>query len=185
MMLVATFDDIPFNLDEKLKKIFDKQVTISPSQRQQKKTVNSIEDKLHDANVSCKTKTASIAMHVSEEWLTLFFKQLDNLMDPENWEEEDTPITEKSFNTLLRMLLFIAPKNRPGLGATDTGNIIATWTNDKDRLTIECLPDDKVRWVLSSYITGNRESAAGVTSLRRLLIVLGPYDHKHWFNDDY
>jgi hypothetical protein len=197
MILAAPVDSIQFNdrvsvseitqcLDKRIKRaLIAVQGAALSSQRQQKESVDSIEDKLRNANALCKTKTASIAMHVSKEWLFLFYRQLDNLMDPENWEDDDTPITDESFATLLRMLLYVKPKKRPGLGATSTGNIIATWTRDKERLTIECLPSDKVRWVLSVYINNERESAAGVTSLKRLLDVLSPYVPQHWFENDY
>lgn len=198
MILAAPVDGIQFNnrvsvseitqcLDKKLKELalIAVQGAALSSQRQQKESVDSIEDRLRNANALCKTKTASIAMHVSKEWLFLFYRQLDSLMDPENWEDDDTPITDESFATLLRMLLYVKPEKRPGLGATSTGNIIATWTKDKERLTIECLPSDKVRWVLSVYINNERESAAGVTSLKRLLDVLSPYVLQHWFESDY
>lgn len=171
-------------VDDELKN-HDNQGTVLSFKGKRKESGRSIEDRLHDANVSCKTKTASIAMHVSKEWLSIFYKQLDNLMDPENWEDDDTPITDESFTTLLRMLMYVKPEKRPGLGATSTGNIIATWTKNKERLTIECLPSDKIRWVLSIYIDGERESAAGVSSLKRLLDVLSPYGLQRWFENEY
>ena len=149
---------------------------------QSKKTA-SIEERLYDARALCKIKTASVAMYLPSEWRSRFFLQLDNLLDAENWEDEDTPIIETSFTTFLRMLLLIWPVRRPGLGSTSEGNIIASWTAGKDRLTIECLAGDQVRWVLSCYIEGKRESAAGVVSLPRLLAVLAPYNPEHWLAD--
>ena len=140
-----------------------------------------IEERLYDARALCKTKTSAVAMHLDFEWRSRFFSQLDSLMDFENWEKEDIPITEASFTTLLRMLLFIRPARRPGLGSTSYGNIIAAWTMEKDRLTIECLPRDEVRWVLSRYLDGDRESATGQVALSRLLAVLAPYNPERWF----
>lgn len=142
-----------------------------------------IEERLYDARALCKTKTAAVAMHLDVEWRSRFFSQLDSLMDFENWQKEDIPITEASFTTLLRMLLLIRPARRPGLGSTSYGNIIAAWTMENDRLTIECLPRDDVRWVLSRYFDGDRESAAGQVALSRLLAVLAPYDPERWFAD--
>lgn len=142
-----------------------------------------IEERLYDARALCKTKTAAVAMHLDFEWRSRFFSQLDSLMDFENWEKEDLPITDASFTTLLRMLLLVRPARRPGLGSTSYGNIIAAWTVEKDRLTIECLPRDEVRWVLSRYLDGNRESAAGQVALSRLLAVLEPYNPERWFTD--
>lgn len=142
-----------------------------------------LEERLYNARALCKTKTAAVAMHLDFEWRSRFFSQLDSLMDFENWEKEDLPITEASFTTLLRMLLLIRPARRPGLGSTSYGNIIAAWTMENDRLTIECLPHDEVRWVLSRYLNGNHESAAGQVALSRLLAVLAPYNPERWFAD--
>ncbi|MGH8511516.1 MAG: hypothetical protein ACREU8_09085, partial [Gammaproteobacteria bacterium] len=137
-----------------------------------------LEERLYDARALCKTKTAAVAMHLDAEWRSRFFSQLDSLMDFENWEREDLPITEASFTTLLRMILLVRPARRPGLGSTSGGNIIAAWTVEKDRLTIECLPHDEVRWVLSRNFGGNHESAAGQVALSRSLAVLEPYNPK-------
>jgi len=104
-------------------------------------------------------------------------------MDIDNWEDDDTPVTYESFRTLLRMLTLLKPACRPGLGSTSSGNIIVAWTTKSSRLTIECLPNDKVRWVLSHFIDSIRESAAGEVLLTRLNAVLEPYNKKQWFSD--
>lgn len=148
------------------------------------KTDTSMETRLYDAKAICKIKTAELAMYLSDDMRTRFFSQLDNLLDPDNWEEDDDPITIESFTTLLRMILFLHPSRRPGLGATQNGNIIAAWTNEKDRLTVECFPNDKIRWVLSRYIDDARESAAGDTQLIRLPEVLSPYNPERWFSNE-
>jgi hypothetical protein len=105
------------------------------------------------------------------------------LLDAENWDSGDDVTTEASFTTLLRMVLFLGG-HRPGLGITGTGNFIATWTENGDRLTIECLPNDHVRWVLVQNLDGQRETAAGETTVPRLPEVLRPYDPPtRWFPD--
>lgn len=153
-------------------------------QQYQPQALETIADKISYAKALCKSKTAEVAMHLSEDFRKGFFLQLDDLLDPENWEEDDKPITEASFTTLLRMLVHIKPGIRPGLGATSQGNIIAAWTKDKDRLTIECFSSDKVRWVLNRQLNGTRESAAGEILLSRLLAALSPYNPENWFAND-
>jgi hypothetical protein len=147
---------------------------------QQKNTL-SLEEKLYDARAFCKIETSKVAMYFPDEWRKGFFSQLDNLMDVDNWEEDEKPVTKESFSTLLRMLTLIKPARRPGLGSTSSGNIIAAWTNEKDRLTIECLSKDRVRWVLSHIMDGIRESATGEVQLPRLQTVLTPYNPNRWF----
>lgn len=142
-----------------------------------------LEERLYDARALCKIKTSEVAMYLDNEWRLRFFSQLDNLMDIENWEDDDTPVTVASFTTLLRMLTSIKPARRPGLGSTSGGNILAAWTIEADRLTIECLPRDRVRWVLSRIVDGVRESAAGEVTLTRLQAVLSPYSPDRWFTN--
>jgi hypothetical protein len=143
-----------------------------------------LEQQLFDVRAACKIKTAEVAMHLDQGWRKRFFRQLDTLLDPEEWDALDTPITIHSFSTLLRMLMLVKPKRRPGLGATFDGNVIAAWTIDKNRLTIECLPDDEVRWVVLHYLDYERETAAGQTGLLRLRDVLQPYNPDRWLADE-
>jgi hypothetical protein len=146
-----------------------------------KKNRLSLEEQLYDAKAFCKIETSKVSMYFSNEWREGFFAQLDDLMDIDNWEEDDKPVTNESFSTLLRMLTLITPIRRPGIGATSDGNIIAAWTNGTARLTIECQSNDRVRWVLSHIVDDIRESAAGETQLPRLEKVLYPYNPNRWF----
>ena len=120
-------------------------------------------------------------MYLREEWITGLRSQLDDLMDPENWEEDDTPITDTSFTTFLRMILLLKPIRRPGIGSKSNGVIIAAWINGQDRLIIECLPDDKTRWFASHIVNGVCERGSGETQLVRLPDVLASYNPAQWF----
>lgn len=160
----------PFGLKSKVKKDKDKFL--------------SLEDRLYESRAYCKIEISKVTMYLPNEWRDHFFKQLDNLMDAENWETDDPPITEASFNTFLRMLLELWPVKHPGLGVSNDGNIVAAWTIGRERLTIECFPDDKVRWVVSRYLEDERESAAVITQVSRLIATLQPYNPSEWFNID-
>jgi hypothetical protein len=142
----------------------------------------SIPERLYDALATFKLKTATLAAaHFDRDERSRLFKQLDSLLDVESWDSADTVTTEASFTTLLRMVLFLGGR-RPALGVTAIGNFIATWTEGDDRLTIECKPQDHVRWVLLQNLDGQRETAAGETTTKRLPEVLRPYDpFARWF----
>ena len=142
----------------------------------------SLQERLYNALAASKIRTATVAMHLEQDWRTRFFSQLDNLLALDSWDADDVPPSPESFTTLLRMILFLRGR-RPGLGATATGNFIATWTEGQDRLTIECKPADQVRWVLIRHLDSDRESAAGETTLPRLLNVLAPYEPQRWFRN--
>lgn len=141
----------------------------------------SLPDQLFNALAAFKIRTAAVAMHLDRDWRDRLFAQLDSLLAADDWDDGDLPPTLASFQTFLRMLLFVKPDRRPGLGATGDGKLIATWTVGADKLTIECLPADMVRWNLSAVINGEKERAAAITPVSRLNAVLEPYTPQRWF----
>lgn len=140
-------------------------------------------EQLFDANAIFKVKTSQIAMHLGLELRNRLFRQLDGLLDAEEWDERDRPPTSGSFSTFLRMLLLLRPTARPGLGATDDGHLVAAWTSGKDQLTIKALENDRVSWVLFRERDGSSERASGSNELVRLPEVLAPYGPSIWFGD--
>ena len=145
----------------------------------------SIEESLFNATVAVKMLTAQVAMYLDREWRTRLFRQLDSLHDRSEWEPSDSPVQQKSFATFLKAICDIKPTRRPGLGLTSAGNLIAAWTTNKDdRLTIEFLPNDRVRWVMSmSLDEDDVERLAGQTTVARLHDQLQPYQPGRWFNN--
>ena len=116
------------------------------------------------------------------DWHTRLFRQIDLLMDVDEWDPADKPPTKDSFATLLRLLMTLRSKRRPGLGIANAGNILASWSiNARDRLTVECQPDDRVRWIVTHPLDDGSESAVGETNLGRMLGNLAPYNPEHWF----
>ncbi len=140
-------------------------------------------EKLYDALARVKLLTAQVAMHLDTEWRSRIFEQLDDLLDAEDWHENDDPINASSFETFLRMIILHNLSRRPGFGISNRGYLIAAWTSGSDRLTIEFLPKDTIRWVLSCEVDGETERAAGETPVRRLMEVLAPYRPRRWFAD--
>lgn len=141
-----------------------------------------LEEQLFDARAICKIETRKFSMLFDPDWHTRLFHQLDLLMDSEEWDPADIPVTKDSFATLLRLLMILRNKRRPGLGIANGGNIIATWSIQAgDRLTVECLPSDRVRWIVTKPLDEGTESAVGETNLDRLLVNLEPYNPEHWF----
>ncbi|MGQ0672817.1 MAG: hypothetical protein ACT4N2_08075 [Hyphomicrobium sp.] len=148
------------------------------------KPLGSIDDQLYTARAQCKVKTNQFAMHFGVDWQRRFFSQLDALMNKDDWDAADTPVTEASFTTLIRLLLIMRGKRRPGLGLGNGGRVIAAWTNGADRLTIECLPEDRVRWIVSQVVDGDLDTAAGDTTLALLFDRLAPFNPGKWFADE-
>lgn len=145
---------------------------------------SSVEESLFDATAAVKILTAQVAMHLDREWRTKLFRQLDSLHDPSEWDPNDSPIQQSSFSTFLKAICDIKPARRPGLGLTSAGYLIAAWTTSKDdRLTIEFLPNDRVRWVISMEFDDDMERLAGQTAVARLRDRLQPYEPRRWFDN--
>ena len=96
---------------------------------------------------------------------------------------DDQPLVSKSFSTFLRTIIHANILRRPSLGLTHDGNLIAAWLAGPDRLTLEFLSNDNVRWVLSCDVDGVRERAAGETPVKRLPEVLAPYSPERWLTN--
>ncbi|MBU1211274.1 MAG: hypothetical protein KJ587_08385 [Alphaproteobacteria bacterium] len=142
----------------------------------------SLEERLFDVRAACKIEARKFSMLFEPDWHKKLFRQLDLLMDPEEWDSEDSPVSKNSFITFIRMSMILRNARRPGIGIANDGHILATWSiRRNDRLTVECLPQDRVRWIVSVPLKEETESAAGVTSLHRLLANLEPYKPEHWF----
>jgi hypothetical protein len=126
---------------------------------------------------------ATVAMHLDPEWRKTLFATLERLLDPDDWAEDFDLPSEASFSTFLRMIVYLHPTKRPGIGIAANGRVVVSWRRGEDRIVIECLELDEVRWVLSRFLEGERESGAGQTQLHRIPDVTAAYDPDPLFTD--
>jgi hypothetical protein len=138
-------------------------------------------EQLFDALATVKELTSKVAMHMDGQWRAKLFHQLDSLHDTEEWEEGDVPVQQTSFATFLKAMLSLNPERRPGLGLSSAGNLIAAWTTGGDRLTIEFLPQERVRWVMSRQSDDGPVRYAGDIPVTRLQEGLLKHHSEHWF----
>lgn len=103
----------------------------------------SLEVQLFDNSAQLKVSFSQIAMHLTTEWRTTIFEQLDFLLKPEDWQEDSALIEVATFLTFLRFLIFTAPNRVPSLGVSPNGNVLAAWLKGDERLTVQFLPDDR------------------------------------------
>lgn len=133
--------------------------------------------------ISLKQLASTVAMYFDPEWRIKLFARLDVMLDPDGWESDCALPSEQSFSTFLRMMIYLHPTRRPGIGLSPSGHFAAAWSRGDDRLVIECIGNDEVRWVISREIEGERESCAGKVSLHRIPDVTAPYEPEHLFSD--
>ncbi|HMI18790.1 MAG TPA: hypothetical protein VK533_04530 [Sphingomonas sp.] len=143
---------------------------------------DSVQQRLFEATAQAKIWTSKIAMHLDRAVRDRFFAQLDRLHDLEEWYESDAPLALESYKAFVRAILYVGIDSAPALALMPSGNLLAMWEAGSDRLSVEFLPGDRVKWVLSRKIDGGVERAAGETAITRLEAVLAPYDANKWFH---
>lgn len=140
-----------------------------------------LSESLFDATAKAKILTSQVAMHLSVDWRSKLFKQLDSLHDIDEWDPDDKPLQQESYKTFLKAICQLKPGTRPGLGLSNSGYLIAAWTSKKNRLTIEFMPGSRVRWVISRFSEDGLEQFAGNTSVTKLQDGLRPHRPEEWF----
>ena len=142
----------------------------------------SMEESLFDNRAALKIITSIYGVsHIDPEIRSQLFFQIDWLLNSEHWEEGDNFADEASFKTLIRFILNSGLLQPPSLGLSDGGNLLASWINGDDKLVLECLPNDRFKWLVSCVYDGEKERVAGESpSLLRLLNSLEPYKNAGW-----
>jgi hypothetical protein len=131
--------------------------------------------------LSFKRMTSPVARYLDPDWRAQLFETLDKLFDIDDWEDDFVLPLEQSFETFLRLIIHLHPTRRPGIGLSSRGFVLASWSKDNDRIVIECLPQDELRWVLSQSNEGRRESAAGKNRIQRLVELIEGYEPDRFF----
>lgn len=141
-----------------------------------------VEEVLFDARANIKVLTSALSMHLDDGFRRSLFEQIDLIHDPDDWDETDSPINSDTFKSFIRWYILNSPGVKPGYGLSSTGNIIAMWFNNKDKLLIEFFPYDKARWLVSKVVADDEfERASGTAKISRLLDVLAPYSPNDFF----
>ena len=137
------------------------------------------------ARTQAKEAARKFTMLFDPDWLTGLSRQIDAMLDPDEWIEGDKPLSPDSFDTLLLVLMGLRRYRRPGLGLTDDGNAVATWSRSAtDRLIVECLPNGRVLWIATAPVAGVNESGTMETIPVRLLMTLAAFDPDHWLQHE-
>ena len=175
--------NLTLNLEEMLRRTDTTSRRLTFSRGRRDPLPRSKAEQLFDALATVKIMTSKVAMHLSNKWRELVFRSLDELLHVDAWHDDDTILNTASFETFLRFTLFVHPDNQPHLGVSDAGNLLAGWIDGRNRLSLELLPQDSVRWVLVRYLDDERETAAAQVSLARIMEVLSPYEPERWLFD--
>ena len=128
-----------------------------------------------------KASARQFAMLFDPEWLAGLSRQIDALLDPEEWVEGDALPSMDSYRTLLVVLMTLRRYRRPGLGLTPNGNFVATWSHSAtDRLIVECQPTGRARWIATAPMPAGNESGSHDTTPDRLMLTLDRFNPERW-----
>lgn len=142
----------------------------------------STSERLFNATAKAKQWTSQVAMRLNHQARLRFFRQLDRLHNEDEWFEGDRPVDLESYKTFVRAYASRIVGGKPALALAQDGRIIAIWQDNGGKLTIEFFSQDKVRYLVSQIVDGERERFAGDTSIGRLSQVLSPFESARWFN---
>jgi hypothetical protein len=124
------------------------------------KALISLEERLFDNAAELKIATAHVAMHLRPELRETIFKQLNRLLDFDNWQDDSAFIQRSSFATFLRFILYADTTRLPSLGVGSNGNILAAWNNDSQQIAVQFFPNDQAAASFVIQGTRSKESVA-------------------------
>jgi hypothetical protein len=148
----------------------------------------SLDEVLFDSRAMAKIAASRVSMYLREGWRDKLFYQLDNLLEPEEWDPEDKPLQAQSFDTFLKAICDVNPSKRPGLGLSYAGNLIAVWrsnVNTNDRVSLEFMPDGRVKLIGSRFVQDEPVSFSALTPVAALKQTLVDMSCVAWLGCDY
>lgn len=137
-------------------------------------STDSVESMLFGLSTHVKVGWSRLAMHLPEAWKQRIFSQIDLLLDPDEWDDEDPDAFRASSTTMLRFFCSQHGPKAPALSLTPGGHLVSTWKHETDLLHLEYLEDDIVRWATTTFVDGDRVVASGRCPIRALNGLISP-----------
>jgi hypothetical protein len=125
-----------------------------------------IEETLFNVLVGLKVSVSLYAMHLSQDARHKIFDQLDALINPADWYEEDDPPRQEAFQEFLKWLIYAKFFEWTSLGVSDEGHILVAWNTAQTLLTANFGGSGDVRWTARLQSDSGVEHAAGKSSLK-------------------
>jgi hypothetical protein len=109
-------------------------------------TNQGLEERIFNSVVQLKVSIAQFAMHLSSDERERIFRQLDDVINVDDWHDEDELPKVESFRDLLRWAIHSSLYGWTSFGVADDGNILVAWDRPSARLTANFNGDGQVRW---------------------------------------
>lgn len=104
------------------------------------------EQKVFDALVELKVSVAQFAMHLSPSRRRTIFDQLDNIINVDDWYEDDEFPSIRAFKDVLAWSIYADVPEWNSLGVDDDGDVLLAWHSDRVTLTANFDGNRLVRW---------------------------------------
>lgn len=119
-------------------------------------TLKTIEELLFDNAVDLKVTFSQITMHLNQTWRGAIFRQVNFLLDVNNWQDDSALVDKHSFVTFLRFIIFADVTAYPSIGVSASGNLLAFWRKEAKKLSVKFLSKDKA--AASVVMPGSRST---------------------------
>jgi hypothetical protein len=133
-----------------------------------KSTDKSFEERVEGALVGLKSTIAQFAMHLSPEQQEVLSDQLSNIINIDDWYEEDQFPMQSALRDLLAWSIYAQLPGWDSLGVDDDGRVLIAWHTPQLTLTANFDGNHLVRWTSRQQAEGETPAhTAGDCSLRR------------------
>lgn len=106
----------------------------------------SFEQKIFDALVNLKVAVATYAMHLSSGERSRIFARLDDVINIDDWHEEDPLPVVESFKTFLKWLVYSGSFDWSSIGVSHDGSILVAWSRPNIAVTANFSATGRVTW---------------------------------------
>ncbi len=187
MQLLYSYEPTKKTKGGKVLQSFAKPTDLSKIERSEKQGVeerpsqntdysDDIIQNLFDNRSNLKQLISKISMHMKDATRRDFFKQIDELLDIEEFTEDDSLINQESFRAFLNFFSTTHNLKRTALTVTPSGNTVTSWIVPNEKLHIEFLPSGYSRTIASLVKNEEKETRAHQGSLDSMKEFL--YDNK-------
>lgn len=139
------------------------------SMRSQSSNDDPLELQLFNNAADAKIMFGEYLRHLSLEWRTIIFREIDRLLDPAMWNDDSAMIRRASFRTFLRFIDHARPERRPSLGVGQNGCVLAAWLCEPQKIFVTYMPDDQVN---ATFVTRTDRNEEQVTAWQGPVVAL-------------
>lgn len=143
--------------------------------------VTSLAEVLFDVSAYAKIQISQVSMHINEDFKNSLFRQIDNLLDSDEWDPDDKLMQRDSFKWFLKAILDLAPEKSPSLGISNKGNVLSAWVKERNKLILEFFPSGLAQWSITTRTDEFEEFSSARVSVQLLKEKLAKFNTDFWF----